>query len=244
MEKGYVYIGRLVDHKGEFVTNYFKIGKSGDFKTREVNLNSTHLPIDVMFIRVFETNLLSNLEKILHACFDEYRVIKTYDWRRNITTEWFDVTDEDKLESKIDTVIKNFPNTKEIDLIQKISTESGTTTNEKSEMIQAVKKAKTLLKLFINDEEKTGTTAKETFKTALSFVASKVGWQRLASDGFYVTDDIEKWKESFTHNFSYDTIDGYYIYTGLGNETKHKLIQGMIKKYEIPELRSTYQYDV
>ena len=93
MEKGYVYIGRLVDPHGNYVTNYYKLGKTIDFKVRELNLNSTHMPLDVQFVRVFETEHMSNLEKILHACFDEYRVIKEYGWRRNITTEWFDVSD-------------------------------------------------------------------------------------------------------------------------------------------------------
>jgi hypothetical protein len=67
MNEGYCYIGRFIDHRGEFVTNYYKLGRSEDFKTRETRLNSTHMPIDVLFIRVFKTKHMVSLERALHA---------------------------------------------------------------------------------------------------------------------------------------------------------------------------------
>jgi len=59
MEKGYVYIARIVDHGGKFVNGYHKIGKSIQYKVRETQLNSTHLPFDVLFVTskvVFKIN--------------------------------------------------------------------------------------------------------------------------------------------------------------------------------------------
>ena len=91
--EGYVYIARIIDHGGKFVNGYHKIGLSKQYKLRETQLNSTHLPFDVMMVRVFETEDMNKLEGILHVCFEDYRVIKEYDDRRNITTEWFDVSD-------------------------------------------------------------------------------------------------------------------------------------------------------
>lgn len=244
MEKGFVYIGRLVDHYGNFVTNYHKIGKSVDFRTREINLNSTHMPLDVVFVRVFETQLMSNLEKILHACYMDQRVTKEYEWRRNITTEWFEVHDEESLEVKINTIIKNFPNTKEVDLISKIKSESGTTIGEKSEMINAVKKAKTSLQLFINGEECTGINAKETLKNACVYASQKVGWEALDRDENYITNNINEFQEKYNHNFNYATQDGYFILTSIGNGDKHKMIQSIIKRYNLTEMESIFKYGI
>ena len=80
MEKGFVYVARLIDYNNKFVGNYFKIGKTQQqqYKIRETQLNSTHLPIDVIFVRVFETDYMSSLESILHSCLVDYRCEKNY----------------------------------------------------------------------------------------------------------------------------------------------------------------------
>lgn len=240
MDNGYVYIGRLVDPNGNFVTSYFKIGKSYDFKTREINLNSTHMPLDVVFVRVFQTELMSSLEKILHACFDEYRVVKEYDWRRNITTEWFDLNDEELINDKIDTITKNFPNTSEVDMILKIQSETGTSLNQKTELINAVKKTKvrTQMKLFIDGEECTGTTAKQTMRNAYTYIANKVGWETLEKDEDSVTKDINEFKDRYANfNISWtEQCDDYFIMTAFANDLKVKIINRMVERYGLPEV--------
>lgn len=244
MEKGYVYIGRLVDHNGNFITNYYKLGKSVDFKVRETNLNSTHMPLDVQFIRVFETEYMSGLEKVLHACFDEYRVVKEYGWRRNITTEWFDVSDEELLSNKIDTVIKYFPNTIEIDLISKIQGDTGTTINQKVEMINTVKKSKskTKLELFINGEDCTGDTAKETLTNAVTYVGRKIGWEIVDNDEDIVTRDMDEFRQKYKNFESIwcTEVDGYYIMTSWGNDYKEMLINRMAERYGMEEITCKY----
>ena len=55
MDKGFVYIARLIDYGGNFLGSFHKIGKSIQYKVRETQLNSTHLPVDILFVRVFET---------------------------------------------------------------------------------------------------------------------------------------------------------------------------------------------
>ena len=99
---GYVYIARIIDHGGKFVNGYHKIGLSKQYKVRETQLNSTHLPFDVLMVRVFETTNMKQLESMLHICFEDYRVVKEYDYRKNITTEWFDVNDIDTFNDRID----------------------------------------------------------------------------------------------------------------------------------------------
>ena len=79
MEKGYVYIARIIDHGGKFVNGYHKIGKSKQYRIRETQLNSTNLPFDILMIRVFDVYDMSVLETILHTCFADYRVVKEYE---------------------------------------------------------------------------------------------------------------------------------------------------------------------
>ena len=244
MEKGYVYIGRLVDHNGNFVTSYYKLGKSIDFKARETNLNSTHMPLDVQFVRVFDTEHMSNLEKVLHACFDEYRVVKEYGWRRNITTEWFDVSDEELLTNKIDVVTKYFPNTTEIDLISKIQSDSGTTENQKVELINVVRKSKSksTFELEINGEDYTGDTAKETFTNAVKYIGRKVGWEIVDQDEDIVTNDMDEYRKKYKNFESIwcTEVDGYYIMTSWGNDYKESLINRMAERYGLNEIKCKY----
>jgi hypothetical protein len=243
MEKGYIYLGRLVDHNGNFVTNYHKIGKSCDFKVRETNLNSTHMPIDVQFIRVFETDYMSNLEKVLHACFSEYRVIKEYDWRRNITTEWFDVQDDELLYSKLTSVVKNFPNTVEIDMECKVQSDTGTTVTEKVEMMKVIKSVKNRwrLKVYINGEDITCETGADTFASAVEYICDKVGYERVDQDEFILSDRKEEFKERYSayEEYAVRKIGNLFLYTAMSNHRKAEFISNMVKRYDIPEI--TYE---
>ena len=128
--EGYVYIARIIDHGGKFVNGYHKIGLSKQYKVRETQLNSTHLPFDVMMVRVFETEDMNKLEGILHVCFEDYRVIKEYDDRRNITTEWFDVSDIDTFHSRLDKMV-SYLSVKELDLGLSIDNDETLTDEEK-----------------------------------------------------------------------------------------------------------------
>jgi hypothetical protein len=244
MDKGYVYIGRLVDHQGNYLSDYYKMGKTTDFKTREISLNSTHLPIDVQFIRVFETGYMSGLEKILHACFDEYRVVKEYGWRRNITTEWFDVTDFDILSYKIDTVIKNFPSTSELDLIQKVMSDTGSTINQKVLTVNKLEetKKKWKLEVKINDEDISQKIASETMINFFSYVANKVGFEKLDSDEEYFSINKEELYVKFIQGTKFlpssiKEFDGYYLFTGLSNIRKAEIINAIIKRYDLTEVQ-------
>jgi hypothetical protein len=244
MEKGYVYIGRLVDHKGNFNTDYRKLGKSIDFKTREVSLNSTHLPLDVLFVRVFETDHMSSLEKVLHACFTEYRVTKEYDYRRNITTEWFDVDDDELFDKKINEVIKYFPKTSEVDLIQKITSDTGTTLTQKVEMINVVKKdkASSVITLTYKGQDFTQETAKLTMAKAYEIAANKVGWETIDKDEEYLSNNPQEFYDKYTNLKAYMVIKlgDYHLYTNLDNKTKYKCIQRLCERYELTDLVCEY----
>ncbi|MDA9016388.1 GIY-YIG nuclease family protein [bacterium] len=248
MDKGFVYIGRLVDHNGDFVSSYRKLGKSIDFKTREINLNSTHLPLDVLFVRVFETEHMSSLEKVLHACYQEYRVVKEYDWRRNVTTEWFDVDDDDLFDQKIDSVIKYFPNTKEVnndELRSHVMSDSGTTTNEKVEIIKTMDKVRKKWKLSVHIDNKDVSCdyASETMKKVFKYVVDKVGIDIVADDESVFHNSKEEMINRFGgwKGFSIGVlkeIDGYWLHTGINNSEKLKIIRRMSKKYNLPEIVS------
>lgn len=243
MEKGFVYIGRLVDHNGNFVTNYYKLGKSVDFKTRETSLNSTHMPLDVQFIRVFETDYMSNLEKVLHACFDEYRVTKEYEWRRNIVTEWFDVSDDDLLESKIDQVTKYFPSTKEVDLVSKIQNETGTTISNKVNIINNIKQGKRKFNLVatLNDQDITCRFAADTMVEVFTYVCDKVGYDVVDNDEVYFSKSREELVKrcqewSGFRETAIREVNNYYLMTNLSNNQKLQVINGMINRYGLTEL--------
>jgi len=156
MEKGYVYIGRLIDHNGKFLNNAYKIGKTIDLKTRETSLNSTNMPLDVFFIRIFETDNMSSLENTLHILFEENRIIKKYDWRKDIKTEWFEIIDEDSFNNKLSRFVKYFPNVNEIseDIIEKsIMSDTGQTMTQKVEIINNIKEGRKTLRIFNDTEE-------------------------------------------------------------------------------------------
>lgn len=240
MEEGFVYIGRLIDHKGDYVTNYHKLGKSFDFKVRETNLNSTHMPLDVQFIRVFRTKHMSSLEKILHTCFDGYRVIKEYGWRRNITTEWFDVNDEESFENKVDIVTKYFPDTDEVDLVQQLKSDTTTSYHQKTTLMNNLTESKKKWKLIVklNDLDISEKVAAETFLNAFAYIGGKVGYDKLVEDEIYFSDNLDKLASKYTEGVAstIKELDGYYVLTNLSNTRKADIINGMITRYGIKEM--------
>ena len=135
--EGYVYIARIIDHGGKFVNGYHKIGLSKQYKVRETQLNSTHLPFDVLMVRVFETEDMNQLEGLLHVCFEDYRVVKEYDYRKNITTEWFDVSDIEVFNYRIDKFV-DLMGIDEVDMNQGIDNDDTLTDVEKEQVKKSV----------------------------------------------------------------------------------------------------------
>ena len=239
MDKGYVYIARLIDYNGNFLGSFHKIGKSIHYKVRETQLNSTHLPVDILFVRVFETENQSMLEQILHTCFEDYRIQKQYVNQRNIKTEWFDVDDTDILNSRIDKVVKFIPNTTEVNVISKISSDKETSVDEKQELVSALKRAKTKLTLNYNGENLTQDVASDTFALGLSKIAEVIGWEQLEEDIDIIATDNNILKDLFPNSFreaGVRDIQGYKIWTGISNAEKAKILNRHIMKNNIPNM--------
>lgn len=239
MDKGYVYVARLIDYNGNFLGNFHKIGKSIQYKVRETQLNSTHLPVDILFVRVFETNNQSMLEQILHTCFEDYRIQKQYIDRRNITTEWFDVDDTDILNSRIDKVIKYIPDTVEINVISRISSDKDTPIGEKQELVSVLKRSKTKLTLNFNGEDLTQEIASDTFALGLSKIAEIIGWEQLDDDLDIVALNNDILKDIFPNSFrdsSVREINGYKIWTGVSNMEKVKILNRSLMRNNISNM--------
>lgn len=244
MDKGYVYIARLIDYGGNFLGNFHKIGKSIQYKIRETQLNSTHLPVDILFVRVFETENQSMLEQILHTCFEDYRIQKQYTDRRNITTEWFDVDDVDILNNRIDKVIKFIPNTTEINIISKISSDQATSTDEKEELVSTLRRAKSKLIFKLNGEDVSSETARETYLHALTKIADTIGWERLDQDEDTITKNVDEFREKFVKSFrdsAYRQIGEYKIWVSLSNMEIRRILNRIIMKNNIPNMEVSIQ---
>jgi hypothetical protein len=240
MDKGFVYVARLIDYSGNFLGSFHKIGKSIQYKVRETQLNSTHLPVDILFVRVFETENQSMLEQILHTCFEDYRIQKQYVDRRNITTEWFDVDDTDVLNSRIDKVLKFIPNTTEINVISKISSDKETSVDEKEELVSALKRAKTKLTLKHNGEDLTQDVAADTFVFGLTKIANLIGWEKLDFDEDLVSKTVDEIAERYglvrKDHPAIREVDGYKIWTGISNSYKSRILSKHILRNNIPDM--------
>lgn len=244
MDKGFVYVARLIDYSGNFLGSFHKIGKSVQYKIRETQLNSTHLPVDILFVRVFETENQSMLEQILHTCFEDYRIQKQYVDRRNITTEWFDVDDVDVLNNRIDKVIKFIPNTTEVNLISKISSDKGTSTNEKEELVSRLRRAKSKLIFRLNGEDVSSETSRETYLYALTKIAESIGWEKLDEDEDTISTNVDDFREKFVKSFaekSYREIGDYKIWVNLSNMEIKRILNRHIMKNNIPNMDVSIQ---
>lgn len=234
MEKGYVYIARIVDHGGKFVNGYHKIGKSIQYKVRETQLNSTHLPFDVLFVKVFETDYMSQLESILHTCFEDYRVEKEYDYRRNITTEWFDISDIDVLNSRISKIVRLMGAT-EIDMIQRLSEDKTISNSDKCEMTSVIRRNSPSKVVFkINGEDLSQSTAKDTFVLAMTKIAEVVGWDVLDVKEPHIATSIDElgfeYEEIKMINCSV-YVGNYVVWTNTSNQEKVRRVNNHIKYF-------------
>lgn len=232
--EGYVYIARIIDHGGKFVNGYHKIGLSKQYKVRETQLNSTHLPFDVLMIRVFETEDMNKLEGILHVCFDDYRVIKEYDDRRNITTEWFNVSDIDSFNERVDKMV-SYLDIKEVDLGFTVDNDTTLTEEEKTEVKNKIGRARsTNLKVTIGDTTFVNNTAKETYVTVMNKLVDGVEKETLIETfGQFIKDDVEDFRESIK---SYDRVEmdnGLFMSTWGSNVTKIKRLKSVSEQFGI-----------
>ena len=232
--EGYVYIARIIDHGGKFVNGYHKIGLSKQYKVRETQLNSTHLPFDVLMIRVFETEDMNKLEGILHVCFDDYRVIKEYDDRRNITTEWFNVSDIDSFNERVDKMV-SYLDIKEVDLGFTVDNDTTLTEEEKTEVKNKIGRARsTNLKVTIGDTIFVNNTAKETYVTVMNKLVDGVEKEKLIyTFGQFIKDDVEDFRDSIK---SYDRVEmdnGLFMSTWGSNVTKIKRLKSVSEQFGI-----------
>ena len=235
--EGYVYIARIIDHGGKFVNGYHKIGLSKQYKVRETQLNSTHLPFDVMMIRVFEAEDMNKLEGILHVCFHDYRVIKEYDDRRNITTEWFEVSDIDTFNERVDKMV-NYLNIKEVDLGFSVDNDSTLTEQEKTEVKKNIGRAKsTNLKVTIGDTVFVNNTAKETYVTVMNKLIDGVSNNDVIESfsGFF-KEDKEEFRDSLGEYNKVHMDNGLFMSTWGSNVTKIKRIDMVVKQFGIDDV--------
>jgi hypothetical protein len=238
-ENGYVYVARLIDYGGNFLGDFHKIGKTKHYKVRETQLNSTHLPIDILLVRVFETDNMDALEGLLHTCFEDYRIKKEYVDRRNITTEWFDVDDTDTINNRIDKFLKFIPNINEIDVVSKINSDKDTPLDVKGDLVDVVRKSKSVLHLSHKGEDLTTKFAADTFCIGLRKIADVIGWDKLDNEEDYVTKDLNELRVKYSGSFK-DTavreIDGYWIWTGLPNQEKLRVLLKHIRLNNVPDM--------
>lgn len=246
MEKGFVYIARIIDHGGKFVNGYHKIGLSKQYKVRETQLNSTHLPFDVLMVRVFESENMKQLEGLLHVCFEDYRVVKEYYYRKNITTEWFDVTDIDIFNERIDKFI-NLLNLKEIDISDSIDKDGSLSEDEKIIAKENVVNARTSkVKLTIGDKVYEGETQKSLMTKAYKYICDLVGHTKVASvdrmvaldanDFRKLLDNYSPEKTVFDNNIIFD-LGGSFLWTATGVQTKKKHIDKLCKQFNITDVK-------
>ena len=190
MEKGYVYIGRKFNHMKEPSNQYFKIGMSTKYKVRETQLNNTHEPEDYYNIRVFQTDDMAKVESILHICFEDYRVTKTYPDRKDIRTEFFWITDEEMLHKRVSKLIKLLGNVTELDLTNDIENDIGTTKEEKQKLIETFRKSKSSLSLVYKGEDISQETSTDTFLLCLKMISEQSSWEQILENETRVTKTL------------------------------------------------------
>ena len=244
--EGYVYIARIIDHGGKFVNGYHKIGLSKQYKVRETQLNSTHLPFDVLMVRVFEVDDMKQLEGLLHLCFEDYRVVKEYDYRRNITTEWFDVSDIDVFNERLDKFV-DLMGIDEIDLSNTVDNDNTMSDEEKDVIKENVSRGKTnKVRLTIGNEVFQDDTQKNLMYRAYRYMVEKVGHEEIANMDRFVSLDINDFRRQLDSyqpetpvtesNIIFD-LNGSYLWTATDAKSKKKHINKICEKYGIKELK-------
>jgi len=243
MDKGYVYIARIIDHGGKFVNGYHKIGLSKQYKVRETQLNSTNLPFDVLMVRVFESDEMKKVETLLHLCFEDYRVVKEYDYRKNITTEWFDVEDIEVFNERIDK-FKSLMGINEIDISDMIDKDSTMNDEEKKDAkirVEGGKVFKATLK--IGDVTYENDTQKALMAKAYEYIISKATVEQVANfDNLFTLNlgDFSKMGETYGIDINTNPViirvaEGF-LWTGLDGKGKKRHIDKMCKHFGVEDL--------
>lgn len=238
MEKQYVYIGRIINHKNEFIDGYYKLGKTKKYTLRETQLTPTNFPLDVLLERIFITDDMVRTEALIHTIFEDYRITKTYDNMKDKRTEWFYVEEEEKLHRRIDKIVKLFPDIIELDLISDIKGDVETSKEEKQELIRTFRKSKTRLSLTYLNEDVSQDTSTETYLLCLKKIAEQKSWDTIMENEIRVTKTVEELKDRnpSAENSQLKLYEGYAVFTGNNNDVKAKVLNKLIKKLNIKDL--------
>jgi hypothetical protein len=241
IENQYVYIARLIDHKNEFIEGYYKLGKTRQYVIRETQLNSTHLPVDVQLIRVFETNDMSMVETLFHTCFEDYRVVKKYEDKRDKKTEWFFVDDEETLFNRIDKLVSVLTNVNEIDLISDVRLDDTINKDEKENLINSFRKSKSRLNLIFKNQNLTCDKSTDTYLLTLKLIAEQSSWNAIMDNDVRITKTFNEIQDRnpSAHLGQLKLYENHYFFTGNNNEVKCKNLNKLIKKLNIKDINLT-----
>lgn len=241
MQDQYVYIARLIDHNNEFVEGYYKLGKSKQYTIRETQLNPTHLPIDVQMVRVFRTEDMLLTETIFQTCFEDYRVIKKYDDKKDKRTEWFYVDDEEVLYNRIDKIVSVLPNIHEVDLINDIKGDLTIRKEEKQELIKNFRKSKSRLSLIYDGTDISMENSTDTFLLTLKKIAEQTSWDKIMEHEIRVTKTFDELRDRnpSSNRAQLKHFENHYVFTGNNNEVKVKNLNKIIKKLNIKNIHVT-----
>lgn len=241
MQDQYVYIAKLIDHKNEFIEGYYKLGKTKQYVIRETQLNSTHLPVDVQMVRVFKTEDMIMSETIFQTCFEDYRVIKKYDDKKDKRTEWFYVDDEEILYNRIDKLVSVSSNIYEVDLINDIKGDTTITKEDKEELIKTFRKSKSRLNLVCDGLDLTLENSTDTFLLSLKKIAEQTSWDRIMEHEIRVTKGFDELRDRnpSANDSQLKHFENHYIFTGNNNDVKCKNINKLIKKLNIKNIQMT-----
>ena len=233
----YVYVGRIIDHLNRFVDDYHKIGVSTKLMAREKQLSPTHYPHDVQLVRIFKTENMRRTEAILHTCFTDYRVKKTYNKKKK-KTEWFYITEPEILDARIDKLVRNLPGVEEVDIEVAINADKDILKNDKKGMIDNHRKSRTRLQLIYKGENITKNTSTDTYLTTLGLIAEQSGWDKLMNNEVRITTTkTELWERNPSSSESQIKLyKKHWFLTGNNNEVKTKNLNKLIKKLDIKDI--------
>lgn len=239
MNDQYVYIARLINHKNEFLDGYYKLGITKQYTIRETQLNPTHLPIDLQMVRVFKTDDMFLIETILHTCFEDYRVIKKYDDKKDKRTEWFYIDDEEVLFNRIDKLISALPNIHEINLINDIQGDNTINKEEKKELIENFKKSKSKLSLIHEGVDISMENSTDTFLLTLKMIAEQTSWEKVMEYEIRVTKTLEEIvdRNPSANKSQIKHFENHYVFTGNNNEVKAKNLKKILSKLNIKNVQ-------
>lgn len=240
MENQFVYVAMFINQKEELIPGYYKIGKSKQWKLRETQLSSTHLPLDAQMIRVFKTNNMKSMETILQVSFEDYRIIKKYKDGKVKRTEWFDITDDEMFHSRIDKLIANLPfEITEIDLTDAINEDKDITVQEKVKLIEEIKTRRSKSRLLLTYEgvDMTQGTSTETYLFTLRKIAEQCSWDVIKRNESRVKSTFEELKtlNPASNESQLKLFDEQYVFTGNNNEVKMDVLNNLIKKLKLDE---------